>query len=249
MAAPGRGGRGCCRAAVQGVAAPGFPTDAVDRARGRAGATPLPGQAATAHGLLASSSRRDRTVAVLRVRGPPGEAVVPAWWQHAAGGLRTGLRGRRRCCRRAGRAAAGLDSRRHEPVPCGGRGRLLARGLSHLLAVSGEKARQTGVLPGSVRSLGRPLLTGAPPRSPTGGWPSCASTCSQRASSPRSAGRRNSGSCTSRRVLTTTTWKASTDPDFIPTIRRLKPLHAADRLPAHPESRRHAGAPSRWGSR
>jgi competence protein ComEC len=42
--------------------------------------TLLAGQAATVrHGLLASSSRRDLTVAVLRVRDPPGLVAAPPW--------------------------------------------------------------------------------------------------------------------------------------------------------------------------
>ena len=76
----------------------------------------LPGQAATAEGLLAPAARRDLTVAVLRVRGPPAEIAPPPWWQHAAGGLRAGLR------EAAGvlppepaRAAAGAGRRRHQP--------------------------------------------------------------------------------------------------------------------------------------
>ena len=47
----------------------------------------LPGQAVTADGLLAPAGRRDLTVAVLRVRGPPREVTPPSWWQSAAGGL------------------------------------------------------------------------------------------------------------------------------------------------------------------
>jgi competence protein ComEC len=108
----------------------------------------LPGQAATAEGLLAPAGRRDLTVAVLRVRGPPREVSAPPWWQHAAGGLRAGLR------EAAGvlppgpggllpGLAVGDTSRLTAEVEADFR----AAGLTHLLAVSGEKARQTDVLP------------------------------------------------------------------------------------------------------
>ncbi|NMH96716.1 ComEC/Rec2 family competence protein [Pseudonocardia acidicola] len=52
----------------------------------------LPGQSVTVEGLLAPAQRRDLTVAVLRVRGPPGQVGPPSWWQAAAGSLRDGLR-------------------------------------------------------------------------------------------------------------------------------------------------------------
>ena len=51
----------------------------------------LPGQQVTADGLLAPPDRRDLTVAVLRVRGPPGQVTQPPWWQRAAGAVRGGL--------------------------------------------------------------------------------------------------------------------------------------------------------------
>jgi competence protein ComEC len=106
----------------------------------------LPGQAATAEGLLAPAGRRDLTVAVLRVRGPPAGISPPPWWQHAAGGLRDGLRD----------AASVLPQAPGGLLPglaVGDRSRLTAEveadfraaGLAHLLAVSGEKARQTHV--------------------------------------------------------------------------------------------------------
>ncbi len=99
----------------------------------------LPGQRATAQGLLAPAGRRDLTVAVLRVRGPPGDIAPPPWWQGAAGGLRAGLRDA---------AAAVLDPASAGLLPglaVGDTTGLLpesdadfrAAGLTHLLAVSG----------------------------------------------------------------------------------------------------------------
>ena len=55
-------------------------------------ATLLPGQRATAEGLLASATRTDLTAAVLRVRGAPTDVGQPPWWQTGAGALRDGLR-------------------------------------------------------------------------------------------------------------------------------------------------------------
>ncbi len=106
----------------------------------------LPGQAATAEGLLAPAGRSDLTVAVLRVRGPPRLITEPPWWQNAAGGLRAGLR------EAAGvlpPASAGLlpgltvgdTSRLTTEVEADFR----VAGLTHLLAVSGDKARQKHV--------------------------------------------------------------------------------------------------------
>lgn len=106
----------------------------------------LPGQFLTADGLLAPAGRSDLTAAVLRVRGPPRAVTAPPWWQGAAGELRSGLR-----------AAAGVLP----PAPAGllpglavgDTGALTpeveadfrAAGLSHLLAVSGDKAHQKRV--------------------------------------------------------------------------------------------------------
>jgi competence protein ComEC len=115
----------------------------------------LPGQTVTAHGLLAPAGRRDLTVAVLRVRGPPGEVSAPPWWQHVAGGLRAGLQ-----------EAAGVLP----PAPGGllpglavGDTSLLtaeveadfrAAGLTHLLAVSGANL---AIVAGAVLALLRLL--------------------------------------------------------------------------------------------
>ncbi|WP_410642368.1 ComEC/Rec2 family competence protein [Amycolatopsis sp. lyj-346] len=51
----------------------------------------LPGQEVTAVGRLMPPRGSDLTVAVLSVRGPPGEPGPAPWWQRAAAGLRTGL--------------------------------------------------------------------------------------------------------------------------------------------------------------
>jgi hypothetical protein len=145
----GRAGPGCRRAAAQGVAMPGFPTGSLLIALAGGWATLLPGRAAPVHGLLASS-RRDLKVAVLRVRGRPGRLRRRGGGstrQASCGSVRGGLAG---AAGHAGQAAAGLGGRRHEPAHRGGRCRLPGRGLSHLLAVSGEKARQTRVLPDHI---------------------------------------------------------------------------------------------------
>jgi competence protein ComEC len=51
----------------------------------------LPGQEVAVTGLLMPPRGSDLTVAVLSVRGPPGEPGPAPWWQRAAAGLRTGL--------------------------------------------------------------------------------------------------------------------------------------------------------------
>ncbi len=51
----------------------------------------LPGQDVTATGLLMPPRGSDLTVAVLSVRGPPGEPGPAPWWQRTAAGLRAGL--------------------------------------------------------------------------------------------------------------------------------------------------------------
>ncbi|WP_219414723.1 ComEC/Rec2 family competence protein [Pseudonocardia nigra] len=109
----------------------------------------LPGQAVTADGLLAPAARGDLTVAVLRVRGPPRAVAPPPWWQDAAGGLRSGLRDAAAVVLPPAQAgllpglAVGDTSGLTAEVDADFR----AAGLTHLLAVSGEKARQTHVLP------------------------------------------------------------------------------------------------------
>ncbi|WP_410621844.1 ComEC/Rec2 family competence protein [Amycolatopsis sp. cmx-8-4] len=51
----------------------------------------LPGQDVSVAGLLMPPRGADLTVAVLSVRGPPGEPGPAPWWQEAAAGLRAGL--------------------------------------------------------------------------------------------------------------------------------------------------------------
>ncbi len=107
----------------------------------------LPGQAVTASGLLAPPTRSDLTVAVLRVRGPPADVTPPPWWQVAAGGLRAGLR------EAAGAALPEAEAGLLPGLAVGDTGGLTAEsradfraaGLSHLLVVSGDKARQERV--------------------------------------------------------------------------------------------------------
>jgi competence protein ComEC len=118
-------------------------------------ATLLPGQRATADGLLAPSSRADLTVAVLRVRGGPDEVGPPPWWQTGAGALRDGLRDA------AGvlpEAPAGLlpglavgDTR---GLPAEVTDDFRAAGLTHLTAVSGSNlAIVAGAVLGLLRLL------------------------------------------------------------------------------------------------
>jgi len=115
----------------------------------------LPGQSATAEGLLAPAGRRDLTVAVLRVRGPPEEVGAAPWWQDAAGGLRAGLR----------EAAAVLPPASAGLLPglaVGDTSALTgevdddfrAAGLTHLLAVSGANL---AIVAGAVLALLRLL--------------------------------------------------------------------------------------------
>ncbi|MHA6632127.1 DNA internalization-related competence protein ComEC/Rec2 [Pseudonocardia sichuanensis] len=115
----------------------------------------LPGQAATAEGLLAPAGRRDLTVAVLRVRGPPGEVSAPPWWQDAAGGLRAGLREAAAVLPPASAGllpglAVGDTSGLTPEVEADFR----AAGLTHLLAVSGANL---AIVAGAVLALLRLL--------------------------------------------------------------------------------------------
>jgi len=98
----------------------------------------LPGQEVTASGQLAPPRGADLTVAVLSVRGPPGDAGPVPWWQRAAASLRTGLH---RLCAVLPEEPAGLLP----GLVLGDTGELsprveeefLAAGMSHLMAVSG----------------------------------------------------------------------------------------------------------------
>jgi competence protein ComEC len=114
----------------------------------------LPGQTVTAEGLLAPAGRRDLTVAVLRVRGPPRDPSEPPWWQTAAGGLRDGLR---EAAGVLSPASAGLLP----GLAVGDTSRLTAEvdadfrvaGLTHLLAVSGANlAIVSGAVLGLLRA-------------------------------------------------------------------------------------------------
>jgi competence protein ComEC len=98
----------------------------------------LPGVELTASGWLAPATRADYTVAVLRVRGPPGQVGTPPWWQSAAGMFRDGLRA----------AVSVLPEQSAQLMPglvlgdTGGmswtlREEFRTTGLSHLVAVSG----------------------------------------------------------------------------------------------------------------
>ncbi|WP_255621757.1 ComEC/Rec2 family competence protein [Pseudonocardia sp. DSM 110487] len=115
----------------------------------------LPGQAATAHGLLAPAGRSDLTVAVLRVRGPPGEVEPPPWWQHAAGGLRAGLREAAQVLPPAqGGLLPGLAVGDTSLLTAEVEADFRAAGLSHLLAVSGANL---AIVAGAVLALLRVL--------------------------------------------------------------------------------------------
>ena len=115
----------------------------------------LPGQVVTAEGLLAPTSRRDLTVALLRVRGPPQDITDPPWWQVAAGGLRAGLREAAQVLPPGPAGllpglAVGDTSRLTAEVEADFR----AAGLTHLLAVSGANL---AILSGAVLGLMRLL--------------------------------------------------------------------------------------------
>ena len=106
----------------------------------------LPGQTVTAEGLLAPGRppRSDGGAACGSVdrRGSP----PPPWWQVAAGGLRAGLREAAQVLPPASAGllpglAVGDTSRLTAEVEADFR----AAGLTHLLAVSGDIARQKGV--------------------------------------------------------------------------------------------------------
>jgi competence protein ComEC len=118
--------------------------------------TLLPGQAVTAEGVLAPAARRDLTVAVLRVSGPPGDVAAPSWWQTGAGRLRDGLSSA--AAAMLSPPSAGLlpglavgDTRRMVPEV---ERDFRAAGLTHLVAVSGANLAIVG---GAVLGLLRLL--------------------------------------------------------------------------------------------
>jgi len=120
----------------------------------------LPGQRVTAEGLLAPAERSDLTIAVLRVRGAPRDVDAPPWWQSAAGGLRSGLRAATGTLPPAEAGllpglAIGDTSALTQEVDDDFR----AAGLTHLLAVSGDTAPQTGAL-GCLTTVGIPRAAG-----------------------------------------------------------------------------------------
>ncbi|WP_370966225.1 ComEC/Rec2 family competence protein [Amycolatopsis sp. cg9] len=98
----------------------------------------LPGQEVTVPGLLMPPRGSDLTVAVLSVRGPPGEPGPAPWWQRMAAGLRAGLHDR---CQVLPDEPAGLlpglvlgDTSGLSPRV---EQEFVTAGLAHLTAVSG----------------------------------------------------------------------------------------------------------------
>ncbi|WP_370947838.1 ComEC/Rec2 family competence protein [Amycolatopsis sp. cg5] len=100
----------------------------------------LPGQRVTATGTLTPSTQGTTlTVAVVSVRGPPGEVSGAPWWQRVAETMRAGLR---KACEGVSEEAAGLlpglaigDTSALSPRV---EREFLAAGMTHLTAVSGS---------------------------------------------------------------------------------------------------------------
>ena len=117
--------------------------------------TLLPGQRATAEGLLAPATRVDLTVAVLRVRGGPHEVGPPPPWQTAAGALRDGLRTAAAVLPAAPAGLlAGLAVGDTRGLPAEVDDDFRAAGLTHLTAVSGSNlAIVAGAVLGLLRLL------------------------------------------------------------------------------------------------
>ncbi|MDX3187963.1 ComEC/Rec2 family competence protein [Streptomyces sp. MN03-5084-2B] len=118
----------------------------------------LPGQEVTAAGRLLPPRGSDLTVAVLSVRGPPGEPGPAPWWQRAAAGLRTGLHD---LCQALPDEPAGLlpglvlgDTSALSPRV---EQEFVSAGLAHLTAVSGGNL---AVVCGAVLLLLRLLRLG-----------------------------------------------------------------------------------------
>lgn len=106
----------------------------------------LPGQQVTASAVMAPAEPGQLTIAVLRVRGPPGAVSEAAVWQRVAQTLRSGLRD----------AAGVLDPEPRGLVPALVVGdtddlprqvvdEFQAAGLAHLLAVSGANLAIVGI--------------------------------------------------------------------------------------------------------
>ncbi|WP_410569472.1 ComEC/Rec2 family competence protein [Amycolatopsis sp. cmx-4-61] len=118
----------------------------------------LPGQEVAAAGRLMPPRGSDLTVAVLSVRGPPGEPSQAPWWQQAAAVLRTGLHD---LCQVLPEEPAGLlpglvlgDTSALSPRV---EQEFVAAGLTHLTAVSGGNL---AVVCGAVLLLLRLLRLG-----------------------------------------------------------------------------------------
>jgi competence protein ComEC len=118
----------------------------------------LPGQPVTTSGKLAPPRGAELTVAVVYVRGPPGEVAEAPWWQRAAASMREGLR----------QASAVLPDEAAGLLPglaVGDTSTLSPRvehefteaGMTHLTAVSGTNL---AVLGGAVLLLLRLLRLG-----------------------------------------------------------------------------------------
>jgi ComEC/Rec2-related protein len=118
----------------------------------------LPGQRVAAHGRLGPPRGGDLTAAVLSATGPPEPVAAAPWVQHAAGGLRAGLRA----------ATAPLPPHPGSLVPALAIGdtngldavqeeQFQATGLTHLMAVSGANIT---IVVGFVMLLARWLRAG-----------------------------------------------------------------------------------------
>jgi competence protein ComEC len=118
----------------------------------------LPGQRVAAHGRLGPPRGGDLTAAVFTAAGPPEPLAAAPWVQHAAGGLRSGLR----------QAIAPLPADPGSLVPALAIGdtsgldpvleeKFRATGLTHLMAVSGANIT---IVVGFVMLLARWLRAG-----------------------------------------------------------------------------------------
>lgn len=120
----------------------------------------LPGGELTAAGLLAPATRPDLTVAVLRVRGPPADAIPGPWWQRGADVLRDGLRraAAEALPERPAALLPGLAIGDTSTMSAIVRDEFRTTGLTHLTAVSGANV---AIVCGAVFGLVG-LLRGGP---------------------------------------------------------------------------------------